>query len=214
MRVIAGSARGHKLQSVPGDSTRPITDRAKEALFSILGDWVYDTRVLDLFGGTGAVGIEALSRGAAFAHFIDRNRRAVQTIQANLAHCKLDEYATVAYGDSFAFLESYNANRDGDPFDLIYIAPPQYQGMWHKALTLVDQHPEVLARFGAVIVQIHPREDESVELEFLEEYDRRRYGSVLLIFYAASEDLAADDAEDAEDEEADEAAYAADADEF
>lgn len=200
MRVIAGSAKGHKLQSVPGDSTRPITDRAKEALFSILGDWIYDTRVLDLFGGTGAIGIEALSRGAAFAHFIDRNRKAVQTIQANLAHCKLAEYAEVAQGDSFAFLESYR----GDPFDLIYIAPPQYQGLWHKALTLVDQNPDLLASFGAVIVQIHPREDQAIELNFLEEYDRRQYGSVLLIFYAASEDLAADEEDEEFEEEYDE----------
>lgn len=200
MRVIAGSAKGHKLQSVPGDSTRPITDRAKEALFSILGDWIYDTRVLDLFGGTGAIGIEALSRGAAFAHFIDRNRKAVQTIQANLAHCKLAEYAEVAQGDSFAFLESYR----GAPFDLIYIAPPQYQGLWHKALMLVDQNPDLLASFGAVIVQIHPREDQAIELNFLEEYDRRQYGSVLLIFYAASEDLAADEEDEEFEEEYDE----------
>ena len=194
MRVIAGSARGHRLQSVPGDSTRPITDRAKEALFSILGDWIRETRVLDLFGGTGAVGIEALSRGAAHAHFLDRNRKAVQTIQANLQHCKFERQATVAQGDAFAFLESYR----GEPFDLIYIAPPQYQGLWHKALTLVDQRPELLAPFGAVIVQIHPREDEPVELNFLEEYDRREYGSVLLIFYASSEDLAADEEEEDE----------------
>lgn len=192
MRVIAGSAKGHKLQSVPGDTTRPITDRAKEALFSILGDWIYGTRVLDLFGGTGAVGIEALSRGAAFAHFIDRSRKAVHTIQANLAHTKFEDQATVLHGDSFAFLESYR----GDPFDLIYIAPPQYQGLWHKALTLVDQRPDLLAPFGAVIVQIHPREDEPVKLDFLEEYDRRTYGSVLLIFYASSEDLAADEEDD------------------
>lgn len=200
MRVIAGSARGHKLQSVPGDSTRPITDRAKEALFSILGDWIYETRILDLFGGTGAVGIEALSRGATFAHFIDRNRKAIQTIQANLTHCKLDRQAIVTQGDSFAFLESYR----GDPFDLIYIAPPQYQGLWLKALTLVDQRPELLAPFGAVIVQIHPREDEAVALHFLEEYDRRQYGSVQLTFYASSEDLAADEEEESKNEDEDE----------
>ena len=202
MRVIAGSARGHKLQSVPGDGTRPITDRAKEALFSILGTWIQETRVLDLFGGTGAVGIEALSRGAAFAQFIDRNRKAVQTIQANLAHCKFERQATAVQGDSFAYLESYR----GEPFDLIYIAPPQYQGMWHKALTMVDQRPALLAPFGAVIVQIHPREDEEVELHFLEEYDRREYGSVLLIFYASAEDLAAEEEDDEEDvdEEVDE----------
>jgi 16S rRNA (guanine966-N2)-methyltransferase len=200
MRVIAGSARGHKLQSVPGDSTRPITDRAKEALFSILGDWIRETRVLDLFGGTGAVGIEALSRGASFAHFIDRNRKATQTIEANLTHCKLDRQAQVAVGDSFAFLESHR----GEAFDLIYIAPPQYQGMWHKALKLVDQRRSLLAPFGAVIVQIHPREDEPVELTFLEEYDRRQYGSVMLIFFAASEDLAATEEEEEEVKEEEE----------
>jgi 16S rRNA (guanine966-N2)-methyltransferase len=181
---------------VPGDSTRPITDRAKEALFSILGNWIQETRVLDLFGGTGAVGIEALSRGASYAHFLDRNRKAVQTIQANLQHCKFERQATVAQGDAFAFLESHR----GDPFDLIYIAPPQYQGMWHKALTLVDQRPELLAPYGAVIVQIHPREDEPVELNFLEEYDRREYGSVLLIFYASSEDLADEEGEEADED--------------
>lgn len=200
MRVIAGSAKGHKLQSVPGDTTRPITDRAKEALFSILGDWIDETRVLDLFGGTGAVGIEALSRGADYAHFIDRNRKAVQIIEANLVHCKLAAQATVAQGDAFAFLTSYH----GDPFDLIYVAPPQYQGMWHKALTLVDQNLDLLAPFGAVIIQIHPREDEPVELSFLEEYDRREYGSVLLIFYASSEDLAAEEEDEEYDDEEEE----------
>ena len=194
MRVIAGSAKGHRLQSVPGDSTRPITDRAKEALFSILGDWIFDTRVLDLFGGTGAVGIEALSRGAAAAHFIDRDRRAVQVIRANLAHCKLADQGTVEQGDAFHFLTSHR----GEPFDLIYIAPPQYQDLWRTALLLVDSRPELLAPFGAVIVQIHPREDAPVELKFLEEYDRREYGSVMILFYASAADLA----DDGDDEEA------------
>jgi 16S rRNA (guanine(966)-N(2))-methyltransferase RsmD len=189
MRVIAGSAKGHKLQPVPGDTTRPITDRAKEAVFSILGDWLLDARVLDLFGGTGAVGIEALSRGAAFAHFVERNRKAVQTIHANLQHTKLAARGQVEQGDSFAFLQSYR----GEPFDLIYIAPPQYQGLWQKALVSVDQRPPLLAPFGAVIVQIHPREDVPVALTRLEEYDRRQYGSTLIIFYAASEDLDAEE---------------------
>jgi len=185
MRVITGSAKGRRLKSVPGDSTRPITDRAKEAFFSILGDWIVDARVLDLFGGTGAVGIESLSRGASFAHFIDLERKAVQTIQANLKHCQLSALATVEKGDSFAFLEKYV----GGSFDLIYIAPPQYKGMWLKALKLVDARPDLLAQYGATVVQIHPREDEPIELTNLEEYDRRKYGSVLLIFYARKADL-------------------------
>lgn len=179
MRVIAGSARGFKLRSVPGDSTRPITDRAKEALFSILGEWVVEARVLDLFGGTGAVGIEALSRDAAFAHFIDRNRRAVETIRANLAHCRLADSAHVTQGDSFTFLEEYR----GAPFDIVFIAPPQYRDMWTRALQMVDSRPALLTEDGVVIVQIDPKEDQPVVLAALEEYDRRRYGSVLLLFY-------------------------------
>jgi len=179
MRVIAGSARGFKLRSVPGDSTRPITDRAKESLFSILGDWVVGARVLDLFGGTGAVGIESLSRDADFVQFIDRNRQAVETIRANLAHCKVAEYAQVLQGDSFAFLESYR----GEPFDIVFIAPPQYQDLWTRALLLVDSRPEILGEDGIAVVQIDPKEDRPVPLQHLVEYDRRRYGSVLLLFF-------------------------------
>ncbi|MFN8494780.1 MAG: 16S rRNA (guanine(966)-N(2))-methyltransferase RsmD [Caldilineaceae bacterium] len=195
MRVISGKAKGRKLQMVPGEGTRPITDRAKEALFSILGRWIVDARVLDLFGGTGAVGIECLSRGAAHAHFIDLNRKAVETITANLRHCQLDKQATVERGDSFAFLQK---NR-GEPFDLIFVAPPQYQDWWRKALQLIDSHPHLLASFGSVIVQIHPREDAPVALERLQEYDRRKYGSVMLIFYATAEDLANEESEDEDD---------------
>ena len=187
MRVIAGSAKGHRLQAVPRNTTRPITDRAKEALFSILGDWIEERYALDLFGGTGAVGIEALSRGAAHVHFIDRSRAAIHTIRQNLAHCKLAARATVARRDSFTFLEQF----DGEPFDLIYIAPPQYQKLWRAALLAVDARPDLLGDDGVVIVQIHPREDApsrkgrsaDIVLENLIEFDRRRYGSVLLIFY-------------------------------
>lgn len=185
MRVIAGKAKGRKLQMVPGEGTRPITDRAKEALFSILSDWIIDTRVLDLFGGTGAVGIECLSRGALQAHFIEHNPKAIETIWANLRHCKFESQGTVQRSDSFAFLPKYQ----GEPFDLIFIAPPQYKDMWRKALQLIDSHPKLLAKFGTIVVQIHPREDTPVTLEHLQEYDRRTYGSVMLLFYAASEDL-------------------------
>lgn len=191
MRVIAGTAKGHKLQSVPGDSTRPITDRAKEALFSILGDWLVETHILDMFAGTGAVGIEALSRGADSVVFIDLNRKAVGTILANLKHCKLLDHAVVKQADAFRFLQDYQ----GRPFDLVFIAPPQYKGTWVEALEAIDQSPELLAPFGTVIVQIHPREYVDIELQTLEEYDRRQYGSVLLLFYATAEFLDAEEAD-------------------
>ena len=188
MRVITGSAKGRRLKAVPGDTTRPITDRAKEALFSILGDWIVDARVLDLFGGTGAVGIEALSRGAASALFVDKERMAVQTIRDNLRSCELSRRGTVVQGDSFRFLDETQ-----ETFDLIYVAPPQYQGLWRRALEQIDARPELLAEYGVVLVQIHPREEEAVALSRLAEYDRRRYGSVSILFYAAAEDLSGDE---------------------
>ena len=191
MRVIAGKAKGRRLMMVPGDGTRPITDRAKEALFSIMGTWIEGTRVLALFGGTGGVGIESLSRGADFVHFVELNRKAVETIDANLRHCGFEKWAAIERGDSFTYLQRYQ----GRPYDLIYVAPPQYQGFWLKTLQIVDARPALLAKFGSVIVQIHPREDIPVVLERLEEYDRRRYGSVMLIFYMTTEDLAEADEE-------------------
>lgn len=185
MRVITGKAKGRTLQMVPGSGTRAITDRAKTGLFNILHDELPGSRVLDLFGGTGAIGIEALSRGASFAQFVDLNRRAVETIWANLRHCQLEGQAAVQQGDSFHYLQHYR----GEPFDLIYIAPPQYEGLWRKALQLVDDRPDLLAELGVVIVQIHPKEEEALTLQQLQEYDRRKYGSVLLLFYANTRDI-------------------------
>ena len=185
MRVITGKAKGRKLMMVPGEGTRPITDRAKSALFSILSNWIVGARVLDLFGGTGAVGIECLSRGAEFAHFIDLDRRAVDTILANLRNCGLDRQATVERADSFTFLQRYR----GQAFDFIYVAPPQYQELWHKALLAIDARPELTAKNATTVVQIHPREDAPVALTRLQEYDRRKYGSVVLVFYADGADL-------------------------
>lgn len=182
MRVIAGTAKGKRLNAVPRDTTRPITDRTKEALFSILGNWIIDARVLDLFGGTGAVGIEALSRGAGHVTFIDANRAATQTIGENLRLTGLADRAYVKRTDAFKFLKQPPA--DLPPFDLIYVAPPQYKQMWLEALRLIEaQLDRWLLPDGAIIAQIHPIEFQAVELQHLTLYDERKYGSTLLCFY-------------------------------
>ena len=100
IRVIAGSAKGRKLKLVPGDSTRPIMDKVKEALFNIIGRNIYGAVFLDLFAGTGSVGIEALSRGAKKAVFVDLERKAIDTIQDNLTAAKLSEKAIVKRADA------------------------------------------------------------------------------------------------------------------
>jgi 16S rRNA (guanine(966)-N(2))-methyltransferase RsmD len=185
MRVIAGTAKGRTLQSVPGDSTRPITDRVKSALFSILTsqEMVDGCRFLDLFGGTGAVGIEALSRGAVEAVFCERDRAALQTLHRNLASTDLAARGRVVSGDAFAYL----ARPALSAFDVIYIAPPQYHELWLRALRMIDARPELVADHGQVIVQVFPKEWTEPDLTHLMLLDRRQYGSTALFFFRRKE---------------------------
>ncbi len=184
LRVIGGKARGRRLKSVPGDTTRPITDRTKESLFNIIGSDIEQARFLDLFAGTGSVGIEALSRGARQVRFCDKAQSAVRTIRENLASTGLLEpgsggKAEVLLTDAFAYLE-----RPADiPFDYVYIAPPQYKEMWKRAILSLDEHPEWMSEDAWVIVQIHPVEFSEVELRHLVAFDQRQYGSTRLVFY-------------------------------
>jgi len=179
LRVISGKARGRRLQVVPGDTTRPITDQVKEALFNIIGFDIEGASMLDLFGGTGAVGIEALSRGAAYVRFLDLNRRPVQIIRSNLQECQLTQNADVQQLDAFRLLEK----EPDQAFDYIYIAPPQYKQMWIKAIQLLDTNPGWMGEDAWVIVQIHPNEYEELKLDTIEQFDQRQYGGTLLAFY-------------------------------
>ena len=179
LRVIAGTARGKKLLSVPGDTTRPVMDRVKESLFNILQGDVIDSKWWDLFGGTGAIGIEALSRGAAYVRFSDLNRAPVETIIKNVASCRFTNQSEVRKGDAFSML----AAQPDKQFEYIYIAPPQYKEMWVQALKLIDDHMGWLTDDGTVIVQIDPTEYEELDLKNLVEGEQRKYGNTLLVFY-------------------------------
>lgn len=179
LRVISGSAKGRKIKSVPGDMTRPVMDRVKEALFNILASDVIDSNWWDLFAGTGAIGIEALSRGAKFVRFTDLNRLPIETIKENVLHCKFDSQSEIRRGDAFNLLTGHVDKN----FEYIYIAPPQYKEMWLNALKLVDENINWLTEDGSVIVQIDPTEYQEVELQNLVEAEERKYGSTLLIFY-------------------------------
>ena len=185
VRVIAGTAKGRRLQMVPGNGTRPVMDRVKEACFSIIGRGILDANFLDLFAGTGSVGIEALSRGASKAVFVEMDSKAVQTIQANLKLTKLEAGAVIRRTDVLQFLKSQAST----PYDFIYIAPPQFKGIWLNALQTLDAHPGWLAQDATVIVQIDPTEKQPVELQHLTPYDERRYGKTLLWFFAPPDAL-------------------------
>jgi 16S rRNA (guanine966-N2)-methyltransferase len=179
IRVIAGTAKGRRLQLVPGNGTRPITDRAKQALFNVLGGHVEGASVLDLFAGTGSVGIEALSRGAASATFVERDRLAVETVQANIKTAGFFDRARVVRSDVFIYLR--NDPKTG--FDYIHIAPPQYKGMWEEAMEALEERPGWVNPDGLVVAQIDPLEFKPLPLQNLNLVDERRYGNTLLAFY-------------------------------
>ncbi len=184
MRVISGTAKGRRLKKVPGDSTRPILDRVKESLFNILWEDVEGSRWLDLFAGTGQVGIEALSRGAVEVVFIDNVRAAIRTIDANLQHTQLQAGASVLMTDAFAYLNG----KPERPFDIIYVAPPQYKDIWVQILQALDKrYDDFLAPDGIVIVQIDPREYKELALKNLRPYRDRKYGNTVLCFYERAE---------------------------
>lgn len=183
MRVIAGIAKGRRLKSLPGSATRPITDRVKEALFGILGPSLEGAHFLDLFAGTGSVGIEALSRGAERAVFVDQGRKAVGLIKENLALTGLTDMARVIRQDVFRFLRKGAVA----PFDIVYLAPPQYRGLWTETLRALDTCQEILKPEGLIIAQMHPKEYQELSLETLGLQERRRYGSTLLCFYSPKE---------------------------
>ena len=191
MRVVAGSARGKKLLVVPGQGTRPILDRVKTALFDILRPRIPGMNVLDLFAGSGSVGIEALSQGAAHCTFIDRGHPAVATIKRNLATTGFSDRSDVRQTDAFTYLRGTDRT-----FDLIYVAPPQYKDLWVEAMRLIAARPEVLRRPsaeggedpppGLAIVQIDPREYQGLDLGDLREVRQKRYGNSLLVFFERS----------------------------
>jgi 16S rRNA (guanine966-N2)-methyltransferase len=174
---------------VPGKGTRPILDRVKTALFDILRPRIAGMRLLDLFAGSGSVGIEALSQGAAHCTFIDMGREAIAIIKKNLDSTGFSASALVRQTSALDFLKTVSG-----PFDLIYIAPPQYKNLWVEAMRLLAARPELLTppsadvdddeSSGLVIVQIDPREYETLrDLGGLLEVRQKRYGNTLLVFY-------------------------------
>lgn len=132
MRVITGSARGMRLRSPEGSDVRPTGEKTKEAVFSILQNEVEGAAVLDLFAGSGQLGIEALSRGARTCTFVDNSRRALDIVRENLSHTRLAEQARVHQGDSLAFLGGMPGT-----FDIALLDPPYRQGLLDRALPLV-----------------------------------------------------------------------------
>lgn len=181
MRVIAGIRKGHKLTAPKGNSTRPTEDRVKESMFNIISPIKREAFVLDLFAGSGSIGIEFLSRGAKKVFFVDKNPESILTIKKNLEHTKLIDKAIIIKNDS---RDTVKRIKPGDPwFDYIYIDPPYAEeNLFHKIIQLIAECG-ILAPDGVVIVEHDKLIQLKEEYIDLKTFDTRNYGRKDITYY-------------------------------
>lgn len=179
MRIISGRWKGHQLVSFKADHIRPTTDRVKESLFNIIQFELEGARVLDLFCGTGNLGLEALSRGAAHVTFIEKSPQSLEITRANIAKLKVpkEEYGIRAV-DVLRFLQGY----EGDPFDLIFADPPFTEAMAHDVLLAADRSG-VFAPHTLLMIESARRERLDEEYQTLKRTDSREFGDKVLSFF-------------------------------
>ena len=184
VRVISGSARGLKLNTPGDDRVRPTTDRVKESMFNIIQDWVYDSQVLDLFAGSGALGIEALSRGASQAVFCDNSLDSIKIIKSNIEKARVVDRSQIVSGDFKRCLRDMEAKNQS--FDMIFVDPPYYKGLFEEVLDTI-RSCKILKKDGIVIVE-HDAKKPIGQVEGLEVYKEKKYGITMLTFYCLEDD--------------------------
>ncbi len=181
MRVITGIAGGKKISAPDGMDVRPTPERVKEGIFSAIQFDIEGRRVLDLFAGSGQLGIEALSRGAMSATFVDSSASSIKLIRSNLAATDLEENAKVVSGDFAAFLAMTR-----DTFDIAFIDPPYAAGLFDKAL---EKCTSVMSEYGIILLE-HPKEiSVPSEVGSFAVYKEYRYGKVIVTCYRRKEKI-------------------------
>ena len=184
MRVIAGSHRGRRLCGPRGTTLRPTSDKVREALFSILGDRVSGSRFLDFYAGTGAVGIEAFSRGAGAVTFVEFDHEAAQLIRKNLTTCKLIDQADVRIASVNTFLQ--RADWWNGPYDLLFADPPYASAAEQMELLLTAWQPGLLTDDALVILEQDSRTELPASLDRVKMIRRYVYGDSALFIYGRS----------------------------
>ncbi|WP_379966987.1 16S rRNA (guanine(966)-N(2))-methyltransferase RsmD [Ectobacillus sp. sgz5001026] len=180
MRVVSGTCKGHPLKAVPGTSTRPTTDKVKEAIFNIIGPYFDGGIALDLFGGSGGLGIEALSRGMDLAIFIDRDMKAVQTIRQNLQHCHLNDQAEIYRNDAERALKAL-VKREV-LFDLILLDPPYKQQQLVALISTIEQQG-LLAQSGTIMAEHAVDSELPDKIGHLQRVKYENYGITAISIY-------------------------------
>ena len=175
MRIITGTARGRRLQTLPGEGTRPTTDKVKEGVFSAIQFDVEGRRVLDLFAGSGQMGLEALSRGAARAVMVDSNPKAAEIIRQNCQSCGLQAQSVVLCADALAFCSGCQ-----DEFDIIFLDPPYGVGLLQKVLPSAAR---CLSSYGMLVCEHRLGEPVPEKVGEIPVYRTYRYGKTAVTIY-------------------------------
>jgi 16S rRNA (guanine(966)-N(2))-methyltransferase RsmD len=182
MRIVSGRLGGRRLRAPAGAATRPTSERVREAVFSILGPPDGDTHVLDLFAGSGAMGLEALSRGAASATFVDSGRPALAALRENLTELGIGAEARVVPGDALSFLR-----KPGGPWRWVFIDPPYRSDLASKVLDALGSNPAALSDDASVLVEHDRRNPPADRHGSLIRTDSRRYGDTVIAIYRRQE---------------------------
>jgi len=186
MRITSGLVKGYKLKIPPDDRVRPAQDIVRQAIFNMLGESIVGARVLDLFAGSGSLGIEALSRGAEWCDFVDRDKKCSEIIKQNLLHTNFREKSKCYTLTSKRFVDDLVKGEALDKtnnFDFIFLSPPYAQGV---DLELLEKLPQVLRSGGVVVFEHSKKTDLPKEIEGLNLLDQRTYGAATVSFLQKS----------------------------
>lgn len=180
MRIITGDFKGRRLEMPEGKDIRPTTEKVKEAIFSIIAGNVPGAVCVDLFAGTGNLGLEALSRGAEKCYFADNSRESLNLIKRNIAMCKAEEWSVVIPGDFERVLTRLGER--GEKIDIFFLDPPYREGLYEKCFELIREY-DLLAEEGIILAEHGEREPLPEEIEGYIVLKEKTYGSIAITIY-------------------------------
>ncbi len=179
MRIIAGDYKGRRLETPKGAYVRPTGEKVKEAVFSMLAPYIEDSVVLDLFAGTGNLGLEALSRGSSFCYFVDNNRDSVALIKRNIAYCKAEEYSMVCWCEAENSMSQIRRK-----VDVVFMDPPFKKGLLDSCFSAIREG-EILNPEGLLVVEHGSDELLPEEFQGFFKFKEKKYGNVIVSIFKA-----------------------------
>lgn len=184
MRVISGKVRGLKLNAPKNDDVRPTTDRVKESLFNIINGYIIDSQILDLFAGTGSLGIECLSRGASRCVFVDASKSSIDIVKSNIKKARVDSESEVMNIDCKSAIDKLKTRNE--KFDVIFMDPPYYENLFVNSLEKISES-KLLKEDGIIVVEHDTKEKLPDCAGELIKQKSKKYGNTTLTFYVVED---------------------------